>query len=623
MPLLSTIIRKAKRIAALGPQQSVHLIKNRINQTFFEKQWRVLAQQHQASHTWQFIEKKHTTSWAQFFNNNNSLHVPLTTMNSNMAIAQADIYAHNIFSLLGSQPQRFETMPWHEDFRLKQHNASADFCFDPHTFYKDIQIHSGRTSELQKDIKVPWELSRCQHLPILGIAYKANADMAYVQKFTYDITDWIEQNPYLLGPNWVCPMEVGIRSINWIITWDFFKHAPGIDATFLQAFTASLYDHAHYLEHNWEFYDGKTSNHYLSDLVGYYYLCWFFSSIPEFKNKARWCHQEILREWDKQVFEEGTDYEGSTKYHRLVTELFYHFLLMSKPLQHEMPQKYWEKFDRMLAFIDWCTPVGGELVSIGDNDSGRVTDYIKLPATKPNHHIKQYPQFGLSILKTDSLHITLRHNAYNEVQPSGHMHNDALSITLAINGIPLFIDPGSYVYTPSAPWRNTFRSVKAHNTFYIAGHEPIPFDERLFAMNIPPACPPQLKTIEGEHALYTRFGLQAHRSIAYTNNRITITDRWHTLAQYNTNNALVSCWNFTLHPTLRAEKHAKGITLWHNNDIIATITSDLEFTVETCWVSPEYGSKIKSSCLRAEKNLIIKQPQIITVTLSGEALSKN
>ena len=96
-----------------------------------------------------------------------------------------------------------------------------------------------------------------------------------------------------------------------------------------------------------------------------------------------------------------------------------------------------------------------------------------------------FPQFGLSIIKTNNWHVTLRHHAYNALQPTGHFHNDIGSITLAVNGIPVIVDPGSFVYTPSAMWRNYFRSVAVHNTSFIDGIEPVLLSDELFVLNIP------------------------------------------------------------------------------------------------------------------------------------------
>ena len=49
-------------------------------------------------------------------------------------------------------------------------------------------------------------------------------------------------------------------------------------------------------------------------------------------------------------------------------------------------------------------------------------------------------------------------------QNGGHAHADALSLTWAVNGAPLLIDPGTACYTTDAAMRDRMRSTALHNT---------------------------------------------------------------------------------------------------------------------------------------------------------------
>ena len=101
--------------------------------------------------------------------------------------------------------------------------------------------------------------------------------------------------------------------------------------------------------------------------------------------------------------------------------------------------------------------IGPYMLRQAQHERGYKDEQLNTLSSSPSN--AHFPQFGLSIVKTNNWHITLRHHAYNALQPTGHFHNDIGSITLAVNGIPVIIDPGSFVYTPSAMWRNYFRSV--------------------------------------------------------------------------------------------------------------------------------------------------------------------
>lgn len=538
-------------------------------------------------------------------------------------IEEANAYVNNEFSFLGSPLQKYAQIPWHCDFRLQQHNAHSDIQFDSVSFYKDLRIEQGSEGALVKDIKVPWELSRFAYLYVLGKTYEYTNDQRYVDVFQRYVSDWLDNNNYLCGINWLCPMEVGIRAINWIVAWESFKNEPSVSSDFSARFIASLYDHMIYLENNWEYYDSRTNNHYLSNLVAYLYLCWFFSDIPGIEKKRAWVAQEILRECEKQVFTEGTNYEGSTHYHCLVTELFYHAHLLFQEMNIHVPEHFHTTLSRMFDFIDWCTVDGSALVSVGDNDSGKVL-YYGLTRTMVAHMkmisvnskpVAYFPRFGLSVVKTDAWHITLRHHAYNALQPSGHFHNDVGSITLAVNGIPIIIDPGSFVYTPSVAWRNYFRSAITHNTSFILGAEPVSLMDELFVLNVPerlidevPIADDNFVLLHAKHNLYERLGVKFARQIQVDDNCIQINDVW---TGFSEKQDLTCGWNFTLAPDIVAYKQDNSWLLMHQGTSLVMLRSyDVVFVLHEAWVSPAYGQKVVTQSLRASR-LLDNTPVVI------------
>lgn len=220
-------------------------------------------------------------------------------------------------------------------------------------FYQSIAIKSGPDWELAKDIRDVWDSSRFSHARTL---VKENPDVLISQ-----IKDWIGANPYRYGPNWVNPMEVALRAMNWIYAMAELAHLPPKDIS-AELISCSLYDHFVYLEHNWEYYDGRTNNHYLSNLVGYLACCWYFMPLGTQK-KAQWAAQELVREMQKTVFPEGTSYEGSTAYHGLVTELYEHGFYFVGLLELSVPVWAQERLARMQEFARLT-----KNLHIGDND---------------------------------------------------------------------------------------------------------------------------------------------------------------------------------------------------------------------------------------------------------------
>ncbi len=335
---------------------------------------------------------------------------------------------------------------------LKKHPQliSEEIKRNSKTFYQDIKYLDTKIKQNKNvtfddynfDIKVPWEISRFQHV----------LNIKDAQTFYAQVNNWIDQNPYLLGVNWVCPMDVAIRATNWIYGFyqfneSRFKNSKDIPAEFWEKLIGSLYGHAKYLENNWETSD-KPNNHYLSDLLGYFYLCLFFDDLKHFKKTKSKTYKKILEQFDHQIQDDGTSYEGSTNYHKLVAEIFYHFYLLCKTNNIKLPKTFYPKLQKMFLFLENCADQNNNLVQIGDNDSGKILGGIRRRrgyGGQANKQIKHYPNFGLSIIKNKSCSnrdcsnqdwdVSFRHPTYNKKQPTGHVHQDELSITGRINGI--------------------------------------------------------------------------------------------------------------------------------------------------------------------------------------------
>jgi hypothetical protein len=93
-----------------------------------------------------------------------------------------------------------------------------------------------------------------------------------------------------------------------------------------------------------------------------------------------------------------------------------------------------------------------------------------------------FPDFGLYLMVSPKMFLSIRCGPVGQNGNGGHAHNDALSIELQINGIDRITDPGSYLYTPLPEIRNAYRSIKAHFAPRVDQQEPNPIDHNLFRM---------------------------------------------------------------------------------------------------------------------------------------------
>jgi hypothetical protein len=356
----------------------------------------------------------------------------------------------------------------------------------PLDYHRDIKLLRGDGS----DVRVLWELNRLGHFLTLADAHSLN-DERYAVEFFAQLKSWIEQNPYLRGPNWTCAMEVALRAINLLAAFETFRYSSNLDPSSLRSFLQLLQQHGNYIQRNLEFSYIATSNHYLSDVVG---LVWLGLMLPELRNADTWFEYgraEMLREMDKQVLADGADFEASTGYHRFVTELFLYTFWLCRSNGVKIEEKYWAKLKQMLIYVRAYLRPDGLAPLIGDTDSGQVLPFVRRsaddhaylldigaivfddPTLAETQHVtsQAFPYAGTYIMRDGDLYLCFNASGAGINGRGSHGHNDALSIEVSAGGRAFIVDPGTYVYSADLPKRHEFRSSAYHSTVQIDGKE--------------------------------------------------------------------------------------------------------------------------------------------------------
>jgi hypothetical protein len=651
-----------KRVYRLGPTGTAKRIKSLIHKKTYAALMRRKALAGRANYSWKQILKNASLNpdfhlylqkrCQHDFISNTIKHPLFLKFSPNeyksekTIIEKANLVAENKFDLLGSGLVKFENneIPWQQDFKMPKQNLEINTCSK---FYQDIKITKPRNiffDDYCFDIKVPWELSRFQHTFFLGRAYqiaefkKTGSGNRYAQSFFNQIQNWLGNNKYLLGINWMCPMDIAIRAINWI--WGFYFFNKVGDIEFWEKFVCSLYDHAIYLESNWETSD-KPNNHYLSDLLGYLYLCMFFKDSLFFAKRAEWCFKKILDQFEHQIQLDGSSYEGSTCYHRLDTEIFLHFKILCEIEGRKLPPGFINKFSKMLKFFNDCHLSSGQILQVGDNDSGKIVAGIEINETSEQHlpagHSWQaitHPNFGLTIIKNQSWNVFFRHHVVDNSlrQPSGHFHQDSLSVSFSVDDHPVLIDPGSFVYTANPRWRNLFRSYESHNVFYLDdgknGTRPTKLESLdLFQL---PLKPNNFKetiqqnknryTISSHHKEYEHIGLIAKRKLEFDSfkTQLKISDSFEKLSRStktNLDQTPVIRWNFIFHPDIKViNKNSKEWEVYTKDKYLLNFKSNLGFDLIDWEYSPNYGEKSSCKKLVATTNFCLDQQWSVSFT---------
>lgn len=184
----------------------------------------------------------------------------------------------------------------------------------------------------------------------------------------------------------------------------------------------------------------------------------------------------------------------------------------------------------------------------------------------------RFQDFGLYIWNRGGLRVVFRCGPVGQNGNGGHAHSDQLSFCLDWKGRPVFIDPGTGLYTPDPALRNRLRSAGAHNAISVPGYEPNAWLEGrwgLFSMKDKSHA--KVIDISEDHveAAHTGFGAAIYRRMEIKEQQVTITDR--VPAELT---AAVS--RLTLAPGVRAVREEGGFRLYLPDDAASYLRLKLQ-----------------------------------------------
>jgi len=503
------------------------------------------------------------------------------------------------------------------------------------------------------DIRVLWELNRFGHALTLALAYALTRDERYAETFFSQVEDWMQQNPYGRGANWVSAMEAALRTVNLLAAFDIFRHSASCSETRVLRMLQLFDQHGRFIADNSEFSYISTSNHYLSNVVG---LFWIGTLMPELENAKDWRDvglREMLREMDKQILPDGADFESSTGYHGFVTEMLVYSFLLAERNQTEIGAVYWAKLGKMLGYIHGITRPDGRVPLIGDADGSRFVPLIEREGNDQSHLVAvgaailnradlraassltpeiiwltgrkgirfhrqlqmrryertsaAFPAAGAYIMRHDDLYLHFNASDCGVKGRGSHAHNDALSIEISAHGRPFIIDPGSYAYNLDREARHLFRSTRYHSTVTVDDTEQNSTDPQMpFVIGneaavkvISWATSPEADRIEAEHRGYRRLAEPiTHRRVV---NFDKVRRQWTIGDHISGAGTHDLTFSFHLAPDLHIEVSGDKAAVRDDEGRAISIEVsgvDSDLVVEGAWVSQKYGQRQPSQMLK-------------------------
>jgi uncharacterized heparinase superfamily protein len=381
--------------------------------------------------------------------------------------------------------------------------AQNRFCFLNHAvhFETEPDWHSPRQSQLWR-----YHLHYFDYVRDLLIWAASGERSDAYSTFRRLADSWITRNQSLEGDGWQ-PYTISLRLVNWLNALSAFDAELTGDQPFRRRFLSSLHGQARILFSDLEL--DLRGNHLLENLRAL-----LFAGVAFDGNEPkRWFQKAsalLGRELAEQVLADGGHFERSPGYQLVVLKGVLEIGLWLRRNGHPPPSWLNDTLRRMLDYADAILPSDGCVPLLKDTawDAAPEAEdllaagalYFDQPAYKRCRKPGLYPflLFGLdgqerferwplnqtgrnSVGLTKSGHYVLRDEVNGEylIFDAGkpcpdylpaHAHADLLSYELMIDRQRIVVDSGVYEYA-AGPWRDYFRSTRAHNTLEVEGED--------------------------------------------------------------------------------------------------------------------------------------------------------
>lgn len=400
----------------------------------------------------------------------------------------------------------------YSEYRKRWHAAFQSSGDWPMRFAAD---YSFGDEGVPGDIRTNWELNRHSQFVLLAKSYFVMGSSDYLSELSDLFNDWNEQNPFMWGPEWASPMEESIRLINWLVTAAFLEAAGDKDTDELgRRLCAGAWIMAAHVRQHYSRYS-SANNHTVVEAAGVAVAAMVFDEHKWLDEALALLESEVIH----QTHPDGVNKEQALHYQLFVMEAL---CLVSHVLRTEekaLPASLNERLLCMARYARACSIGDGRYIEFGDSDEGVILrlgpeklcypDYVlalvtlelqsdcrwvenvrccetigwlygsealeaaaALPLAQ-SVPVENFPDGGVTIVRfaEGACVLAFDHGPLGFGRLAAHGHADALSVQLYVDGEPVLIDPGTYIYNGNCGMRDRFRSTRAHNTVSVGGRD--------------------------------------------------------------------------------------------------------------------------------------------------------
>lgn len=522
------------------------------------------------------------------------------------------------------------------------------------------------------DVKYVWEFNRLQYLqPVAAFASVTN-DKELAHFCASEIENWIDNNPPFKGVNWASGIELACRIVT-ILTVTSILGDAAFSAKQQEKLRISLAAHGYWLM-RYPSRFSSANNHLIAEAGALFLLGALAPWLTDSERWARYGRDTLLSEISRQIHLDGVGAEQSPTYTAFSLEWLLLCGKTAEQLGQPFPKSYWERITLAGEFLRWITDDLGNQPLIGDDDAGRVfysqitaETYVSSilgslstttsrpdlapPMTqghlreayfgKPTHNkigpigVRCFEAGGYTVARMQSAQQTeilfiMDHGALGYLSIAAHGHADALAVWLHIDGQPILVDAGTYLYHSGGEWRDHMRGTPAHNTLSVEGQDsstisgPFNWSSKANISGVVFNDNVDSWSIEAEHDGYMRqFGLKHHRRVEYKSNGVfSIIDSLTGSCQ--TRSVEIG---FLIHPDLVVNGDNRTWTIFKGNRPILELHHEEENLIGTLqhgsttsirgWHSPEFGHKRPTHRIAFQGRQPVNEVSTVTIRSIG------
>jgi Heparinase II/III N-terminus/Heparinase II/III-like protein len=472
-------------------------------------------------------------------------------------------------------------------------------------------------------------LHKFYYLKDLAGAYDFNKDERYAQKWVALIESWIAQVP----DGFIDSQVTGRRLQQWILAYHYFVtkgQSTSIKPDFIERFLRSINSQTHHLCANLT----PEGNHRTLELYAIFLVAVTFPELSSAQYFLSFSTQHLIANIQQDLLPDGVHRELSTDYHHTVLKNYLRFRELATLNKIELPAICDALLKRAIEFSFYVHKPDGYIPAINDGDCNSYLpllnkaythypdDYLKFVLSKgekgkaPSQRSRGFPDSGYYILRSDWMAKSYEDALYLffDCAPVGfgsHGHYDALNFEMAAHGRSLIVDPGRYTYCEDSDdginWRHCFKGTAAHNTVVVDGLDQMPYRA---GRPVDKAYETTLKQFVSTVGFDLLHGQVISQEYPVSHERIIFflqPEYWIITDLLRADDT--HSYDLYFHLSSQAQDQTELVT---NNKchlvqspnllIIQAKDSDTEVTLESGYVSPEYGIKHKAPVVRYSKH---------------------